>query len=121
MKDLNYYLNLHYPLTMVQDEDGSFFLEYPDLKGCITCAPTIDEAMEMATDAKQAWLETAMENNIPIPEPKESSAYSGNFKLRIPKSLHKELADTAKEEGVSMNQLCVYLLSKELEHYHSAS
>lgn len=28
-----------------------------------------------------------------------------------PKSLHKLLADQSKEEGVSMNQYCVYLLS----------
>ena len=38
--------------------------------------------------------------------------YSGQFKLRIPKSLHRSLAEHAKEEGISMNQYCVYLLSK---------
>ena len=39
------------------------------------------------------------------------SNYSGQFKLRLPKSLHRDLADHAKEEGVSMNQYCVYLLA----------
>ncbi|WP_443723169.1 toxin-antitoxin system HicB family antitoxin, partial [Ruminococcus callidus] len=38
--------------------------------------------------------------------------YSGQFKLRIPKSLHHALATHAKEEGISMNQYCVYLLTK---------
>ena len=38
--------------------------------------------------------------------------YSGQFKLRLPKSLHKRLAEKSGEEGVSMNQYCVYLLSK---------
>jgi hypothetical protein len=86
----------------------------------MTAADNFDEILEMAEDAKIAWFETAIENNIPIPEPKDVTSYSGNFKLRIPKSLHKELAEVAKSEGVSMNQLCVYLLSKELEHQHSA-
>ncbi|MBQ1826683.1 MAG: toxin-antitoxin system HicB family antitoxin, partial [Erysipelotrichaceae bacterium] len=38
----------------------------------------------------------------------------GQFKLRIPKTLHKRLADQAKLEGISMNQYCVYLLSKNI-------
>jgi len=38
--------------------------------------------------------------------------YSGQFKLRIPKTLHKELAEKSKKEGISMNQYCLYLLSK---------
>ncbi len=116
MKDINYYKKINYPLTVLQEEDGSYFAEYPDLKGCMTVADTFQEIYEMAEDAKIAWLETALENNIPIPAPKDISSYSGNFKLRIPKSLHKQLAEEAKAEGISMNQLCVYLLSKELEH-----
>ncbi len=120
MKDLNYYQQIKYPLTILQEDDGSYFAEYPDLKGCMTVADTFEEIHEMAEDAKLAWLETAVDNNTSIPEPKKVASYSGNFKLRIPKSLHKQLADEAKLEGVSMNQLCVYLLSKELDHQHSA-
>jgi len=120
MKDLNYYLHIKYPLVILHEDDGSYFAEYPDLKGCMTVASSFEEIHEMANDAKYAWLETAIENAIDIPEPKEISAYSGNFKLRIPKSLHKLLAEEAKHEGVSTNQLCVYLLSKELEHQPSA-
>ena len=102
---------------MVKDEEGSYLIEYPDLKGCMSCAPTIQEAIKMAEDAKTVWIETAYETNMDIPEPKELKAYSGTFKLRIPKTLHKNLVYTAKKEGISMNQLCVYLLSKELENF----
>ena len=121
MKSLDDYLKIKYPMTVTQDDDGTYLVEYHDLKGCMSVGTTIDEAIEMANDAKLAWFETALENEIPIPEPKQEIQYSGNFKLRIPKSLHKTLASTAKDEGVSMNQLCVYLLSKELEHHHPAS
>ena len=102
---------------MVKDEEGSYLIEYPDLKGCMSYAPTIQEAIEMAEDAKIAWLETAYEANMDIPEPRELNAFSGNFKLRIPRTLHKNLVKTAKKEGISMNQLCVYLLTKELESF----
>jgi predicted SpoU family rRNA methylase len=37
--------------------------------------------------------------------------FSGQFKLRIPISLHKSLSEHAKAEGVSMNQYCMYLLT----------
>ncbi len=115
MKTINYYKELNYPSTMVKDEEGSYLIEYPDLKGCMSYAPTINEAIEMAEDAKTAWIETALESNMDIPEPRELNAFSGNFKLRIPKTLHKNLVNTAKKEGISMNQLCLYLLTKELE------
>ncbi|WP_431602437.1 hypothetical protein [Clostridium ljungdahlii] len=32
----------------------------------------------------------------------------------MPKSLHKELMEKSKQEGTSMNQYCLYLLSKEV-------
>lgn len=38
--------------------------------------------------------------------------YSGDFKLRLPKSLHKQLSNEAEIEGVSLNQYLLYILSK---------
>ena len=38
--------------------------------------------------------------------------YSGKVNLRIPRSLHKELAEHARQEGVSLNQYMVYKLSR---------
>lgn len=119
IKDLKYYLNLKYQLTIKQDDDGTYFAQYPDLKGCMTCGDTIIEVSELAEDAKRAWLETALEENIQIPEPKKEIDYSGSFRIRMPKSLHQSLADEAKKEGISMNQYCIYLLSKENEHHNS--
>jgi predicted HicB family RNase H-like nuclease len=36
---------------------------------------------------------------------------SGRIVLRLPKSLHGELIDEAKREGISLNQYCLYRLS----------
>ena len=63
-------------------------------------------------EAKRLWLEAAMEEGISIPEPDNLEKYSGQFKLRIPRSLHRSLAEHTKKEGISMNQYCLYLLTK---------
>ena len=94
MKTLNDYMALPYRLEIVEDqEEGGYVVSYPDLPGCITCGDTIEEGIE-------------------INEPDSIEDYSGQFKLRIPKTLHRTLALHARKEGISMNQYCVYLLSR---------
>ena len=112
MKTIEEYMKLPYPMEIVPDPDeGGFVVYFPDLAGCITSGETVEQAVKNAADAKHAWLTAAMEDHINIPEP-VTEDYSGQFKLRIPKSLHRQLALTAKREGISMNQYCVYLLSQ---------
>ena len=113
MKTMNEYLRLPYRMEIVEDRDeGGFVVSYPELPGCITCGETVESAVANAQDAKRAWLEAALEDGVSIREPDDLENYSGQFKLRIPKSLHKSLTEHAKREGISMNQYCVYLLSK---------
>lgn len=69
-KDINYYLGLKYEFVVKQCEDGSYFLKYPDLVGCMTCAPTLNEVLEMGEDAKRVWIEVKLEDNDTIPEQK---------------------------------------------------
>ena len=52
------------------------------------------------------------EDGVEIHEPDSLEDYSGQFKLRIPRSLHRALAEHSQREGISMNQYCVYLLSR---------
>ena len=103
------------PITIpiIEDQDeGGFVISYPDLPGCITCGETIESAMQNAKDAKREWIRAALEEGIEIYEPDSLENYSGQFKLRIPRSLHRSLAEHSQREGISMNQYCVYLLSK---------
>lgn len=113
MKTLNEYLKLPYRMEIVEDqEEGGFVVSYPDLPGCISCGETIADAVANAADAKRAWLEAALEEGIAIREPESLEQYSGQFKLRLPRSLHRSLAEHSQREGISMNQYCVYLLSR---------
>lgn len=116
MKDLNYYMKLNYKIQIVEDkEEGGYVFSCPELDGCITCAKTIEDGIKMIEDAKKSYFAACIEDGITIPEPMDIDEYSGQFKLRIPKSLHKELSERSKEEGISMNQYCVYLLSRNIK------
>ena len=113
MKTLNDYMKMSYLMEIIEDkEEGGFIVSYPDLPGCITCGETVESAVENALDAKITWLKTALKEGIEIYEPDNLEGYSGQFKLRIPRSLHRSLAEHSRREGISMNQYCVYLLSK---------
>ncbi len=113
MKAIEYYMNLPYRLEIIPDvEEGGFAAHFPELPGCITVGDTVEEAIRNIFDAKRQWLETEIADGRTIPEPETLDSYSGQFKLRIPKSLHKQLAEHSKREGISMNQYCLYLLSK---------
>ena len=113
MKTLNDYMTMSYRMEIVEDKDeGGFVVSYPDLPGCITCGETVEKAVANAADAKREWIEAALEEGIKINEPGSLEDYSGQFKLRLPRSLHRLLAEHSKREGISMNQYCVYLLSR---------
>ena len=104
MKTLNDYLAMSYQLEIVRDDaEGGFVASYPDLPGCITCGETEEEAVKNALDAKKVWLEAALEDGLAIPAPDSLEAYSGQFKLRLPRSLHRSLAEHSQREGISMN------------------
>lgn len=106
MKTLNEYLALPYRMEIVEDrEEGGYVVSYPDLPGCLTCGETIESAVENARDAKRVWLEAALEEGVSIPMPDSLEDYSGQFKLRLPRSLHRALAEHSQREGISMNQI----------------
>lgn len=105
-KTIEYYLSLPYSLEIVPDVyEGGITARYPGLPGCITCADTMEDAVVNAVDTKKAWLGAALEDGISITEPSPEpnlSEYSGQFKLRIPKSLHRSLSPC--EEGGNQHE-----------------
>lgn len=108
---LDYYLNLSYPYTVIPDE-GSFFIKFPDLPGCVSQVEHEHEIAQAAEEIRTLWIEGEYEDDATIPEPTMQSKYSGKFVTRLPKSLHKDLATAAKREGMSLNAYVNYLLAE---------
>src|ERR1700722_17193004 len=109
--------DLQYPVTirpLTKDEGGGYLIEFPDLPGCMADGETVEEALQEAEDALHAWIATAEEFGDPIPEPSIASKYSGQWRIRLPKSLHAALAIRAKYEGVSLNTLAATILAQAL-------
>jgi antitoxin HicB len=111
-RSLESYLNIVYPFTVRPDtDDGGYIVEFSDLRYCVGTGETIEEAIADAMIAKNEWIKAAYEDSINIPEPQSIDDYNGRISLRIPKSLHKNIIEVAKVEGVSANQLLNHLIS----------
>ncbi len=69
-KTLEYYLSLPYTIEIIPDmEDGGYVARIKELPGCLTQADTWEELIRMIDEAKEGWLEVALEYGHPIPEP----------------------------------------------------
>ena len=101
-------------MEIVPDPDeGGFIASYPELPGCLSAGPTIEEAAKNALNAKNQWLKAAFEDGVGINVPDSEKEFSGQFKLRMPKTLHRILFEKSRREGISMNQYCLFLLSRQ--------
>lgn len=59
----------------------------------------------MIRDAMRGWLTVGLEHGDPIPAPRPLAPenYSGQFRVRLPRHVHRTLAEAAEQEGVSLN------------------
>ena len=113
-KPLEYYLALEYSFNAIADTDGGYVAVFPDLPGCMTQGDTLDEIRDMAEEARALWIEAEYATDPSgIPMPSYSDDYGGEVALKIPKSLHNSLAESAEEEGVSLNEYAAMLLTRD--------
>lgn len=105
-----------YPVTLVRDEaaDGGWVATVDALPGCNARGSTPDEALERVSAAVATWVEAAGREGKEIPEPKSAQSHSGRLLLRMPQTLHAELARAAERERVSLNQFITDALSGSL-------
>lgn len=115
MTTLEEYLDLPYEVILIRDQgkDGvvGWVAEVDELPGCLAQGQTPEEAVHHIRDAMTGWLSVAIEDGLEIPPPRSHSAHSGRFVVRLPHSLHADLARAAEREGVSLNQLVTNVLA----------
>ena len=116
MKNLKDYKKYHYKMVLYYDQDEKvYFVEFPELPGCLAEGPTPEKAVKSALKVKDEWLSAAKEAGWDIPKPVAQVEVSGRTTLRLPKHTHKKLLDTAQSEGVSLNQLVLTYIAEGLE------
>lgn len=116
MKNIEDYKKLEYKVILeYKSQDHVYVARFPELPGCIAHGDTPQIALNCALQAKDDWLETALESGWSIPEPSETPETSGRITVRIPKYMHKQLIDRTEEEGVSLNQLILSFIGQGLE------
>ncbi|HET7463145.1 MAG TPA: type II toxin-antitoxin system HicB family antitoxin [Longimicrobium sp.] len=96
------------------DEDEAFIALCPEFPGLSAFGESAAEALEQVQVAVGLAVETHQAEGWPLPEPQAISQYSGQFRLRLPRSLHAELAARAEAEGVSLNALAVAYIARGL-------
>ena len=55
-----------YPAVFHKEE--TYWVEFPDLEGCVTEGESLEEAMENAQEAMGLYLSALLEENQPLPE-----------------------------------------------------
>lgn len=115
-QNLKYYLNLPYRVELnFEPGDNSWVATHPELGrgSCYAISDTKEKALKLLEEEKKSLLEFAIKEGKAIPEPDfEEELPSGQFVLRLPRSLHKNLKEEADKENISLNQLTVSVLSQ---------
>jgi len=114
-KDLEYYSKLSYTIILDRhDDQGTYWVARgAELPHCIVHGDTPEQAIREIEEVKMDWIQSNLEDGLPIPEP-TSTRYSGEIRIRMPPSIHQLLAQRASNEGVSLNQYMVAGLARSV-------
>jgi antitoxin HicB len=58
---------LNYRIRLLKEDDGGYTVIVPALPGCVTFGETIDEAISMAKEAIEGYIETLNELGNEVP------------------------------------------------------
>ena len=94
------------------DDDNGFIAIIPGLNALSAFGSTREEALTELNTAAEAYFEAWEEAGKPLPVPEKVIPFSGQLRLRMPKSLHASLSYEAERENVSLNTYIVSLLSE---------
>ncbi len=101
-----------YSITLTWDASRSGYQagcpEFPEL--CAFSSSPAPAAAKIEAQIQARLNEMQHRGALP-PAPRHCISYSGQFRLRLPKSLHAALTREAEEEGLSLNGYIQYLLA----------
>jgi predicted RNase H-like HicB family nuclease len=108
------YLEMPYEISLVRRDDehgAAWAAQVEELPGCEGRGRTEEEALAEVREAMGAWIADALASGKQIPAPRAAATHSGRLLVRMPPTLHADLARLADREKVSLNTLIVGILS----------
>ncbi|MFH0926190.1 MAG: type II toxin-antitoxin system HicB family antitoxin [bacterium] len=67
---------LNYRILLRKEPEGGYTVIVPSLSGCVTYGDTVDEAMNMAKEAIELYLESLKEHGEDIPTDEDTLEYT---------------------------------------------
>lgn len=107
-------LKLPYSRMLVPDETGGYTSEIMEFRGCFSEGDTPEEAFSNLEEAAFNWVKAALKQGLTIPPPFSTEGYAGRFVLRLPKTIHRQAAEMARRDNVSLNQFVLSAVSARL-------
>jgi RNA polymerase sigma-B factor len=108
----------HIELLKSDDAGGGWSAQVEELPGCTAQGATPQEAAAGVEAAIADWVAEAKAQGREVPKPR-SASHSGRLLVRMPQSLHAELARAAEREEVSLNQFITGSLASAV-HWRGA-
>jgi predicted RNase H-like HicB family nuclease len=97
-----------YPLNIAwSEEDKAFVATCPAFPGLSAFGNTEEKAVTEAKVALKEMIAACRKMKTPLPEPRTVETYSGQTRLRLSKSLHRQAVVMAEADEVSLNQYIV--------------
>jgi antitoxin HicB len=124
---IEHFMDLPYRIEIVKIPDGKgggFMARLPQFgrMAAMGDGETINEAITDLEESKRALFETYISEGIEIPDPDTfEEDFSGKFVLRVPKYMHRHLAQRAKENDTSLNSFVIALLASALYEDRTSS
>ena len=95
--------------------DASWLAEVEDLPSASARGSSPEEAVQRAWSAAEKSLGLSSVEDVDETQSKRAASRSGKILVRMPATLHDELARAAEREGVSLNQLITGVLAGAVE------
>lgn len=93
-------------------EDQAWVAVCPELGELSAVGETTGEALRELEVAVELAVETYRAEGWSLPDPSMHHAFSGQFRVRLPRSLHGWLVREAQREGVSLNTFLIACLAE---------
>ena len=103
---------LYRMVVELSPKEGAYVARVPAFGELAAHGGTPEEAVTEALAAAERRSASMERADQPLPEPDATADYSGQLRLRLPRSLHARVAKRASEEGISLNLLLSVLIAE---------